>query len=86
MIIYSGFFIVPAATDRYDGLRNLLHFAGIGSFSYYLGLILADLTLFLIPSFLLVIAGIFLSIDQFKTYAVLTFFVIAVFGIPLIAL
>jgi hypothetical protein len=61
--LYSGFFIIPAATDRYDGLRNLLHFAGIGSVSYYLGLVIADFTLFLIPSALLVLAGIFLSIE-----------------------
>jgi hypothetical protein len=77
---------VPATTDRYDGLRNLLHFAGIDSVSYYLGLIIADFTLFIIPSALLVLAGMFLSIQQFKTYAILIFFILAVFGLPLITL
>jgi len=62
VILYSGFFIIPAATDRCDGLRNLLHFAGLDSVAYYLGLIFADFTLFVIPSILLVVTGIIMQV------------------------
>ena len=84
MVLYSGFFIIPAATDRCDGLRNLLHFAGIDSVAYYLGIIFADLTLFLIPSALLVVAGVIMQIQQFIHSGGQVFLVLIVFGLPLI--
>jgi ABC-type multidrug transport system permease subunit len=56
----SGLYVVTPVKDREDKLRYLLNFAGISSGAYYIGLYTADLILFIVPCFLIMIVSFIL--------------------------
>jgi hypothetical protein len=77
---------VTPVKDREDGLRYLLNFAGISSFSYYLGLFLADLIIFTVPTILIFILSYVLQVETFTENAVANIVCIMTFGITYIPL
>jgi hypothetical protein len=42
--------LITTVKDREDKLRYLLNFGGMRSFSYYFGIVLADFTLYMLPT------------------------------------
>lgn len=72
--------------DREDGLRYLLNFAGISSFSYYLGLFFADIIIFTVPTMLIVILSFILGVETFTLNAGKNVVCIMMFGITYIPL
>jgi hypothetical protein len=84
LILGGGLFVIGMFKDHFDGMRNLLKFAGMGSVSYKLGLLLAEYCVYLFMSVLLVLCGFILSSDVFGRhwydYAVVVF----AFGVPFV--
>lgn len=72
--------------DREDGLRYLLNFAGISSFSYFLGIFLADLVIFTVPTVLIVILSFILQVKTFTDHAGKNFICLMMYGISYIPL
>lgn len=64
-IISSGLYLNAVVTDHFDGLRHLLNFAGMQTFSYKTGIVLAEYTLYLVSILSCIIVGIILQIDTF---------------------
>jgi len=56
----SGVYLITSVKDRQDKLRYLLNFGGMRSTSYYTGLVLADFTLYMIPTIAFVLVVIIL--------------------------
>lgn len=50
----SGLYIIATVQDKESKLRHLLNFIGMKPFAYYLGSFLADITLFTVPTLLLI--------------------------------
>lgn len=55
LILSSGLFVITPVKDKEDKLRYLLNFTGISSTAYYMGIFLADLILFIVPTIMIVI-------------------------------
>ena len=56
----SALYVISTVHDREMKLRYLLNFAGMRSTPYFLGMFLAELTIFMIPIlFLLLLGSIF---------------------------
>jgi hypothetical protein len=84
-ILFSqGAFILTSVKDKEDKLRYLLNFAGMNSFSYWVGMFLADIILYIIPISLLIIMSFILSIKEFSDNAGLLFLAFVIFGYPYI--
>ena len=86
LIIACGLFVMVILKDRFDGLRYLLNFAGIQSFSYKLGLLLADFTLYLIMAALFIVVGLILGIDSIIKHSGDYMVVMAMFGFSFISM
>jgi len=56
----SGVYLITSVKDRQDKLRYLLNFGGMRSTSYYIGLVLADFTLYMVPTIAFVLVVIIL--------------------------
>lgn len=82
----QGAFILTSVKDKEDKLRYLLNFAGMSSFSYWIGMFLADIILYLIPITLLIIFSFILSIKQFSDNAGALYLIFVLFGMPFIAM
>jgi len=80
----GSIFAITEVKDREDGLRYLLNFTGISSTAYFLGLVMADFLLYLLPVALLVVFALILNIGQFREHGWLIFFLMACFGLPLV--
>lgn len=84
----GGIHVYAIFKDHFDGLRSLLNFAGMWSFSYTIGLVLAEYVLYLIMASLYILVGILMDkligTDHFLKNAKVYFEIIAVFGFPLI--
>lgn len=61
MIFSGGIFVITPLKDHFDGMRTLLNFAGITTFRYQLGLLLAEYVLFAFESVLFIACGFVLS-------------------------
>lgn len=86
LILSSGLFMNAVTVDYFEGLRHLLSFAGMRSISYQSGLILAEYTLYLIPGFSVILVGVVLNIDSFRTFWAEFALVIIFFGFPFITI
>jgi hypothetical protein len=53
-LLCSGLYCVTTVQDREEKLRYLLNFAGMRPSAYYLGLLLGDFWIFIVPSVLLI--------------------------------
>ena len=51
----SGVYLITTVKDREDKLRYLLNFGGMRSLSYYVGIVFADFTLYMIPTIAFII-------------------------------
>jgi hypothetical protein len=80
----SGVYLITSVKDRQDKLRYLLNFGGMRSTSYYTGIVLADFTLYLIPTVAFVIVVIILKIDAFTNEIGVFILVLTLFGLDLI--
>ena len=65
IVMSSSLFVVTPVQDREEKLRYLLNFSGISSFTYYVGLFLADMILFMIPCILVLVLSYLLNIESF---------------------
>jgi hypothetical protein len=61
----SGLYVLNVVQDREDKLRYLLNFTGMKPLAYYLGLLLGDFLIFMVPAVLLIFLSGLLGIDQF---------------------
>lgn len=52
--------MITTVKDRQDKLRYLLNFGGMRSLSYYVGIVLADFTLYILPTIAFVLVIIIL--------------------------
>ena len=86
LVVSSGIFIITIVKDKEDKMRYILHFTGMRPFAYYGGMIIADITLFSIPIFALILMSYILSISAFYNNGVLIFFIFIAFGFPFICL
>jgi len=82
----SGVYLITTVKDREDKLRYLLNFGGMRSLSYYVGIVLADFTLYLIPTIAFVIVILILKIDAFTNEIWLFIATLMLFGLDLINL
>ena len=62
----ASFICITIITDRFEDLRYILHFSGVKSSAYMLGITLADTLLCIIPNIIFVILGCIFGIDVFK--------------------
>ena len=84
--ICSGIFILSPVSDRENKLRHLLNFVGMKPLAYYLGNLLADLLLFLLPTIAFMIILFPLNIKTFTHSLHLIFLIMMCFGFSLICL
>jgi len=82
----SGVYLITTVKDREDKLRYLLNFGGMRSLSYYVGIVLADFTLYMIPTVTFVIVILILKIDAFTNEIWLFIATLMLFGLDLINL
>lgn len=61
-----GIYLITSVTDRELRLRYLLNFIGMRSTSYFAGIVLADLTIFFIPTLLVTSIIFILNLDMLK--------------------
>mmetsp|Transcript_41165 Transcript_41165/g.62599 ORF Transcript_41165/g.62599 Transcript_41165/m.62599 type:complete len:212 (+) Transcript_41165:2298-2933(+) len=54
LFVSSGVYVISPVSDREDKLRYLLNFAGMRPASYYIGLFMGDVFIFLIPTAILI--------------------------------
>lgn len=83
-VLSSGVYLITTVKDRQDKLRYLLNFGGMRSLSYYVGIVLADWTLYTIPTIALVLVIILLKIDAFTNEIGLFILSLMLFGLALI--
>ena len=62
----AAFVCITLVADRFHDLRYLLHFSGLRSSSYILGISLGDTLLCIIPNLFFVILGCIFGIDIFR--------------------
>lgn len=86
MILNAGLYVTSLVADREQGMRYLLNFHGIGHTAYIVGITAADFSIATIPSALLVLFGLILDLDVFKSYGIEVFLSLVVFNIPFIML
>jgi hypothetical protein len=82
----SGIFVHAPVVDREDKLRYLLNFAGMRSSSYFIGFLIGDLLVFVIPQLLLIIMVFVLQLTQFQDHMVAFFTSVFVFSLPFISM
>ena len=68
ILLSSGIFVFTPVEDRESKLRYLLNFAGMRSSSYYIGLLLADIVIFMIPQIILAILFFILKIEVIQIH------------------
>jgi ABC-2 family transporter protein len=73
-------------TDRETKLRSILHLNGSGILSYWLGMFICDLLLFLLPTFMFLILVKAIKIDSFGNEIGGLFLLLFGFGLSLIPL
>jgi hypothetical protein len=61
-----GIYLITSVTDRELRLRYLLNFIGMRSTSYFTGIVIADLTIFFIPTLLVTSIIFILNLDMLK--------------------
>jgi hypothetical protein len=86
VIISGGLFIIAMFKDHFDGMRNLLKFAGMQSLSYKLGLILAEFCLFIFMSVFLICCGFILSQEVFGKHWIDYTLTLFAFGLPFVTM
>lgn len=62
----SGVYLITTVKDRQDKLRYLLNFGGMRSFSYYIGIVLADYLLYVGPTCVFILVVYILDITAFS--------------------
>jgi hypothetical protein len=62
---FSGIYVVTTVQDREEKLRYLLNFSGMRSSAYYLGLLLAEVIIFLFPQCILMLLSRVIGIDVY---------------------
>mmetsp|Transcript_41163 Transcript_41163/g.62587 ORF Transcript_41163/g.62587 Transcript_41163/m.62587 type:complete len:310 (-) Transcript_41163:512-1441(-) len=82
----SPFFAVASASDRIAKTRYLLNFSGIRPTAYFLGLMLAELMLHLIPCGLIIVFIFLLDVDVLWRHAGQFFLGLYAFALPFIPL
>ena len=82
----SGVYLITTVKDRQDKLRYLLNFGGMRSLSYYIGIVLADFTLYLLPTAVVICVVAILKISAFTDEIGLFIASLVIFGLNLITL
>ena len=82
----SGVYLITTVKDREDKLRYLLNFGGMRSLSYYVGIVLADFTLYIVPTIAFVIFILLVKIESFTNDIGLFIVTLLLFGLDLINL
>lgn len=67
-------------------MRYLLNFIGMRSTSYYCGIFIADLAIYMIPCTLLWFVTYLLDIDIVIKHGALIYLIMIIFGLPIISL
>ena len=86
ILISSGAFAVTIAKDREDKLRYLLNLSGIKPVAYYLGILISDFIIYIVPLSLLVVLCFILGIDDFTDNAGKIFGSLSCAALPVITL
>ena len=86
ILISSGTFAVTIAKDREAKLRYLLNLAGIKPTAYYLGILITDFIIYIIPMALLVVLCFILDIKDFTDNAGKIFGSLCCAALPVITL
>lgn len=76
----SALLVKTPVKDREDKLRYLLNFAGITPVSYYLGLFIADVILFIVPMCLIILLAVIFQLESFVKSAGSLLLALIVFG------
>ena len=84
--ICSGVFVLSTVSDREFRLRYLMSFVGLKSFAYYIGNMLCDFILFLIPTIFFIILLFPMKIDAFTSNWATILAIMCSFGFSLISL
>ena len=86
IITSVGVYVFHPVADREQKLRYLLNFAGMRSSSYYIGMFLADIVIYIIPQILLLIMVYVLDLGEVKTRIAPFFVTVVLFAPPFISL
>lgn len=82
----SGLFMNAVISDHFEGLRHLLNFAGMNSYAYVTGMLLAEYMIYLISGISVVLVGLVIGIEKFKMYWGEYILCTVIFGLPFITL
>jgi len=82
----SAIFITTLVQDRQMGLRTILRFTGATSHAYILGLLVADMVIFMIPCSMTLIFCKFLNVIGLEDQLFSIFLYLILFSVPYLGL
>jgi len=81
----AGIYMITPISDRESRLRQVLHITGLKPFSYYLGTLIADYSLFMVSQLIFVVFALLADINTYSEQMVSFILIMSSFGLSMIS-